>query len=170
MLQSSFALLQITRICNNSTQIKLGYGAITMRVLILVVFSILFTGCSNFNNIEMVSAKSKHPLKSEKDIKIENALTAGEWKYERQADDCKDTNWSQTFYKNRYYKSVGAACLVPNAFTVDAENWHTKGQILYVTNLSPKNGDDIILKYGIDYLDENKLVLSSGKYKYTFLR
>ena len=141
-----------------------------MRIFILVVTSLLFTGCSNFNKLEIDSAKSKHPLKSELDIKIENSLTSGTWKYERQADDCKDTSWEQTFYKNRYYKSVGAACLMPEAFSVDAENWHTKKQVLYITNLSPVDGDDIILKYGIDYLDKNKLVLSSGKYKYTFLK
>ena len=130
----------------------------------------LFAGCSNFNKLESASAITKHPLKSELDIKIEHTLTSGTWKYERQADDCKDTSWDQTFYKNRYYKSVGAACLMPDAFSVDAENWHTKKQVLYITNLSPVNGDDIILKYGIDYLDTSKLVLSSGKYKYTFIK
>ena len=141
-----------------------------MRVLILVAASLFFTGCSNLNKVQNVSAKSKHPLKSELDIKIENSLTSGTWKYERQAEDCKDTSWEQTFYKNRYYKSVGAACLMPDAFSVDAENWYTKKQVLYITNLSPVDGEDIILKYGIDFLDQHKLVLSSGKYKYTFLK
>ena len=141
-----------------------------MKIYILVITSMLFAGCSNFNKLESASAITKHPLKSELDIKIEHTLTSGTWKYERQADDCKDTSWDQTFYKNRYYKSVGAACLMPDAFSVDAENWHTKKQVLYITNLSPVNGDDIILKYGIDYLDTSKLVLSSGKYKYTFIK
>ena len=116
------------------------------------------------------SNKQKNPLKTLNDIKIEKLLTSGTWKYERQHDDCKDTNWVQNFYKNRYYKSIGAACLIPHAFSVDAENWHLKNQILYVTNLSPIDGDDIILKYGIHYLDNNRLVLSSGEYKYTFVK
>ena len=139
-----------------------------MRLVALIVISILFTGCSNFSDLSNPSAKN--PLKSEKDLKIEKVLTSGTWKYERQGDDCKDTNWEQTFYKNRYYKSIGSACLLANAFSVDAENWHTKKQILYITNLSQNDGDDIIMKYGIDFLDGNKLVLSRGKYQYTFVK
>ncbi len=57
-----------------------------------------------------------------------------------------------------------------DAFSVDAENWYLKDQILYVTNLSPDSDNDIILRYGVDYLDQNRLVLSSGKYKYTFVK
>ena len=137
-----------------------------MRVISLVLLSFLFTGCSNFNSAS--NTMSSHPLKSQKDVKIEKTLTSGAWKYEPQHDDCKDTSWTQTFYINRYYKSVGDACLIPNAFSVDAENWHIKRQILYITNLSPRNDEDIILKYGIDFLTQHKLVLSSGNYKYTF--
>ena len=143
-------------------------GNVTMKILILFVISFLFTGCSNFSSLS--DASSKNPLKSDKDLQIEKALIGSTWKYELQSDDCKDTSWEQTFHKNRYYKSVGAACLLPEAFSVDAENWHTKKQVLYITNLSPKDGDDIIMKYGIDFLDENKLVLSSGKFKYTFFK
>jgi hypothetical protein len=139
--------------------------------LILVAFFV--TGCSNFNEKLMAmssNSASSHPLKTKKDLLIENNLTSGTWKYQRQGDDCKDTTWTQTFHKNRYYKSGGSACLLADAFSVDAENWHIKNQILYITNLSPKAGDDIILKYRIDFLDNKKLVLSSGQYKYTFLK
>ncbi len=138
----------------------------------LVLLSLVMTGCANLklSNVNSVDGSSKNPLKTAKDIAIEKVLTSGTWKYERQSDDCEDTNWVQNFYPNRYYKSVGAACLIPNAFTVDAENWHLKDQILYVTNLSPNSGDDIILRYGIHYLDENRLVLNSGEYKYTFTK
>lgn len=141
-----------------------------MRVLSLILLSLLFTGCSNFDFNSASNTLSSHPLKSQNDLRIEKTLTSGVWKYVPQHDDCKDTEWSQTFYKNRYYKSVGDACLIPNAFSVDAENWHIKKQILYVTNLSPKQGDDIILKYGIDFLTAKKLILSSGNYKYTFIK
>lgn len=143
-----------------------------MRILIIVVFSMLFSGCSyyGYGGIAPIIRYITNPLKTDVDVKIENTLVMGAWKYQRQHDDCKDTNWEQTFYTNRYYKSVGAACMLPKAFSVDAENWYIKNQILYITNLSPKDGADIIIKYGISYLDENKLVLSSGKYNYTFLR
>ncbi len=139
-----------------------------MKVLPLILLSFLFTGCSNLKIA--THTMSSHPLKSQKDINIEKTLTNGEWKYKRQYDDCKDTSWTQTFYKNRYYKSVGDACLIPNAFSVDAENWHIKYQTLYITNLSPVKGDDIILKYRIDYLSNKKLILNSGNYQYTFFR
>lgn len=139
-----------------------------MRLIALIVISILFTGCSNHSDLS--GSFAKNPLKSKKDLEIEHVLTSGTWKYERQGEDCKDTNWEQTFYKNRYYKSIGSACLLANAFSVDAENWHTKKLFLYITNLSPKNGDDIVMKYGIDFLDGSKLILSRGNYQYTFLK
>lgn len=133
--------------------------------------SIFISGCSNFADTGFGNTSFvKNPLKTAKDLKIERVLTSGTWKYERQSDDCKDTSWVQNFHLNRYYKSVGAACLIPNAFSVDAESWYLKDQILYVTNLSPNSDDDIILRYGVDYLDKNRLVLSSGKYKYTFVK
>lgn len=144
-----------------------------LKIGIFISLSLLISGCSNFNEIGLNGTNTgsvKNPLKTIKDIEIEKILTSGEWKYERQSDDCKDTNWTQVFHSNRYYKSVGAACLIPNAFSVDAENWYLKDKILYVTNLSPNSDDDIILKYGINYLDQNRLVLSSGNYKYTFVK
>jgi len=141
-----------------------------MRLISLLVLTILLTGCSNFTELLENKAKIKNPLKTELDLKIEKALIGSAWKYERQADDCKDTSWQLTFHKNRYYESAGSACLLADAFSVNAENWYTKKQVLYITNLSPIEGDDIIMKYGIDFLDENKLVLSRGKFKYTFLK
>lgn len=142
------------------------------KISTLMLLSFALTGCANLQqaNFGNLQGSTKNPLKTTKDYNIEKVLTSGSWKYERQVDDCKDTNWIQNFYPNRYYKSVGAACLVPNAFTVAAENWHLKDQILYVTNLSPDSGEDIILRYGIHYLDANRLVLSSGEYKYTFIK
>ena len=130
----------------------------------------MISACSNLEqaNLNSVQNTSKNPLKSAKDLKIEKILTSGTWKYQRQSDDCKDTSWVQNFYPSRYYKSVGAACLVPNAFSVDAESWYLKDQILYVTNLSPDSGEDIILRYGVEHLDNNSLVLASGGFKYTF--
>ncbi len=138
----------------------------------LLVTASLISGCSNFQ--EALSTLSKggtsapHPLKSKQDLKIEKILTTGTWKYQRQEDDCKDTSWEQDFHKNRYYQSVGSACLLLDAFSVRAESWHVKNQQLYIVNLSPTDGNDIILKYGIDYLDQQKLVLSSKGYKYSF--
>jgi len=142
------------------------------KISTLMFLTFLISGCSNLQQGYFSNAQSsvKNPLKTAKDLQIEKSLTSGSWKYERQSDDCKDTNWVQNFYPNRYYKSIGAACLIPNVFTVDAESWHLKGQILYVTNLSPDSGEDIILRYGVHYLDENKLILSSGQYKYTFFK
>lgn len=139
------------------------------RISTFVLLSLFISGCSNLKTMEAAS-NPKNPLKTFKDLTIEKLLTTGTWSYERQSDDCKDTNWTQNFYKNRYYKSVGAACLIPNAFTVDAESWYLKNQILYITNLSPIAADDIILKYAIDYLDENKMILSSANYKYAFVK
>ena len=151
------------------------FGANTLRTLFkintFVFLSLFVSGCSNFTEAGFGKTNSvKNPLKTTKDIKIERMLSSGTWTYERQSDDCKDTKWVQNFYPNRYYKSVGEACLIPNAFSVDAESWYLKDQILYVTNLSPNSDDDIILRYGIDYLDNNRLVLRSGKYKYTFIK
>jgi len=142
------------------------------KISTLMFLTFLISGCSNLQQGYFSNTQSsvKNPLKTAKDLQIEKSLTSGSWKYERQSDDCKDTNWVQNFYPNRYYKSIGAACLIPNVFTVDAESWHLKGQILYVTNLSPDSGEDIILRYGVHYLDENKLILSSGQYKYTFFK
>jgi len=142
------------------------------KITTFVFLSLFISGCSNFNDTGFANnvSSSKNPLKTFKDLEIEKVLTSGMWKYERQSDDCKDTNWVQNFHSNRYYKSIGAACLIPDAFSVDAENWYLKDQILYVTNLSPNSDDDIILRYGIQYLDQNRLVLSSGKYKYTFIK
>jgi hypothetical protein len=149
-----------------------------MRLAFLLVVVFFISGCSNFTKkLEAMSSNSSdkdtissHPLKTKKDLQIEEDITSGIWKYQRQGDDCKDTTWTQTFHKNRYYKSGGSACLLTDAFSVDAENWHIKNQVLYITNLSPKAGEDIILKYGIDFIDKKKLVLSSGQYKYTFLK
>ncbi len=145
-------------------------SGLTMRLIGIVIITIFASGCTNLSAPNEVGSKTGNPLKTQKDIEIEKAITSGVWKYERQGDDCKDTTWEQTFYKNRYYKSVGAACLVPDAFSVDAENWHIKDQYLYVTNLSPVNGDDIILKYRIDFLNQDKLILASGKFKYNFYK
>lgn len=150
-------------------------GLFLMRILskisTFVLLSLFVSGCSNFKIADADSTGSaKNPLKTAKDIQIEKVLTSGKWKYEPQHDDCKDTTWEQEFRANRYYKSVGAACLIPDAFSVDAENWHLKDKILYVTNLSPNNDDDIILKYGIHFLDKERLVLKSGEYTYSFVR
>ena len=163
------------QICNNASVFLEIIGANSMRtslkISIFVFLSLFISGCSNFNEIGLNNPRTvKNPLKTIKDLKIEKMLTSGTWKYERQSDDCKDTSWSQNFYSNRYYKSVGAACLIPDAFSVDAENWYLKDKILYVTNLSPNSDDDIILRYGIHYLDKNRLILSSGGYKYTFVK
>ena len=141
------------------------------KISTFVFLSLFISGCSNFTGPSFnYEGSVKNPLKTYKDLKIEKVLISGIWTYERQSDDCKDTNWVQSFDSNRYYRSVGAACLIPDAFSVDAENRYLKDKILYVTNLSPNSEDDIILRYGIHYLDENRLVLSSGKYKYTFVK
>ncbi len=147
-----------------------------MRLASLLIMAFFITGCSNFTekrnamSSDTTDTTSSHPLKTKKDLLVEENLTSGTWKYQRQDDDCEDTTWTQTFHENRYYKSGGSACLLTDAFSVDAENWHIKNQVLYIINLSPKEGEDIILKYGIDFLDKRKLILSSGQYKYTFLK
>ncbi len=141
--------------------------------LATVLITLSLSGCSNFNfeNISTsFSNAPNHPLKTKTDLKIEYVLTSGAWKYQRQSDDCADTLWTQSFHKNRYYKSGGSACLLKDAFSVEAESWHIKNQFLYIVNLSPSDDDDIILKYGIDFLDNKKLILSSKGFKYTFLK
>jgi len=146
-----------------------------LKMITFVSISLFASGCSGYlTNSGYTDTGSigsaKNPLKTSKDLQIEKVLMSGTWKYERQSDDCKDTSWVQNFYPNRYYKSVGAACLIPDAFSVDAESWYLKENILYVTNLAPNSDDDIILRYWIHYLDKTRLVLSSGKYKYTFVK
>lgn len=130
------------------------------------------SGCSSLKQLATAGSTElqNHPLKSKKDLRTEKLLTSGTWKYQRQEGDCNDTTWSQRFYKNRYYQSGGSACLLADAFSVDAESWYIKNGILYITNLSPIDENDIILKYGIDFLDRNKLILSSKGYQYTFLK
>ena len=140
--------------------------------LTVIVLSLSVSGCSNLKRLASTTTASvsSHPLKSKNDLRIEKILTSGTWKYQRQAGDCEDTTWEQRFHRNRYYQSVGSACLLVDAFAVEAESWHVKGQNLYIVNLSPQDSDDIILKYGIDFMDNNKLILSSKGYKYTFLK
>ena len=104
-----------------------------MRLASLSIMAFFITGCSNFTarlNAMSADTASSHPLKTKKDLQAEENLTSGTWKYQRQSDDCKDTTWIQSFHKNRYYKSTGSACLIPDVFSVDAENWHIKNQIL----------------------------------------
>ena len=134
------------------------------------------TGCSNFNELVKSSSEflsstpAENPLKTSDDVGYENLLVGGKWLYQSQEDDCKDTYWAQHFYKNKYYKSGGSTCLLTDTFSVDAENWHIKDKILYVINLSPRDGEDIILKYGISMEGRNKLLLRRGIHTYTFLR
>lgn len=142
-------------------------------ILIIFIATFFINGCSNFTEALTVLSEpetSSHPLKSKSDLLAEKALISGTWKYQRQADDCNDTSWEQSFHKNRYYQSIGSACSLLDAFSVEAESWHIKDQNLYIVNLSPNNSDDIILKYRINYLDKKKLVLSNKGYQYTFLR
>lgn len=144
------------------------------KLMFAFVVSVLLNGCSNFSEALTVLTQekviSKHPLKSTNDIQIEKLLISGTWKYQQQADDCNDTKWEQSFHKSRYYQSVGSACLLVDAFSVEAESWHVKSQNLYIVNLSPSDTDDIIIKYRINYLDSEKLILSSQGYRYTFTR
>jgi len=149
------------------------------RILQLTLALLLITlnsGCANITNAlskvsgGSASISSNNPLKSADDIKIERLLTKGTWKYQSQAEDCNDTIWKQRFYKSRYYQSIGSACSVPDSFSVDAESWYIKNQYLYITNLSPINADDIVLKYSIEFVDKAKLILGSNGYKYTFFK
>jgi len=138
-----------------------------------IALMLSLSGCSNFKSLVSNSTSLdgySHPLKTKKDLRIERLLASGTWKYQRQGDDCKDTFWQQQFYPSRYYQSKGSACKLIDAFSVEAESWHVKNQHLYIVNLAPVDGNDIILKYGIDYLDSGKLILSSNGYKYTFLK
>lgn len=138
-------------------------------ILLLITFT---TGCSNIKGLLNTSSKiqTRNPLKTESDIKIERLLTSGTWKYQSQGEDCDDTVWRQRFLLNRFYQSIGSACQVPDAFSVDAESWHVKNQYLYIVNLNPNGANDIVLKYDIDYIDKAKLILISNGYKYTFLK
>ncbi len=146
---------------------------------LIVLISLLLTvlsGCSNFNDFiqsgafHSINQNSPNPLKSPADARIEKILVGGKWLYQRQADDCKDTYWAQHFYKNGYYKSGGATCLLSDSFSVDAEAWHVKDQILYILNLSPRAGEDIILKYGVEMPTKNRMILRSSDSTYTFIR
>lgn len=144
------------------------------KILFVFIVIALLGGCSNFSEALSVLTQqqtvSPHPLKSKKDLRIEKMLASGVWQYQQQADDCNDTKWEQKFHKNRFYQSVGSACLLIDAFSVVAESWHVKAQNLYIVNLSPSDSEDIIIKYRIDFLDSKKLILSSQGYNYTFLR
>jgi len=146
-----------------------------MKKLNFLIVALLFvSGCSNFNELmptnTLFSQTVANPLKTSDDNRIENLLVGGKWLYQRQPSDCADTYWAQHFYKNKYYKSGGSTCLLSDTFSVDAENWHVKDQILYILNLSPKAGEDIILKYGVSTPNRNKLVLRSAEHTYIFLR
>ena len=145
-----------------------------MRIITVVLIAFLMSGCSLIEDIRQnepdALLKSDHPLKTRQDIRTEKLLIGGVWKYQRQDDDCKDTEWQQAFYKNRYYRSGGAACLLKDAFSVDAENWHVKKTMLYITNLAPDAGDDIILRYTIKHLSKGKMILHSNGFDYTFLK
>jgi len=148
-----------------------------LKITLIILTATFFTACSNVNKLIESSSDSmtntpskKNPLKTLDDIKIEKLITKGTWLYQRQGEDCNDTEWKQRFYKNRYYRSLGSACLVPDSFSVDAESWHVKNLYLYIVNLSPNEKDDIVLKYAIEYLDKAKLILSSNGFKYTFLK
>ena len=139
----------------------------------IFIASMLLSGCSSHflvNKSSVFSEKSSHPLKTKQDLLIEKALSYGVWAYQPQTEDCKDTQWEQKFDENRYYQSVGSACEIKDAFSVDAESWHVKNNMLYIVNLAPDDSDDIIIKYGIKALDRKKLILLSNGYEYTFLR
>lgn len=138
------------------------------------------TGCSHFktdkssrvsspvkvNNLDLAFG---HPLKSDFDVRVESIIINKKWQYQRHASDCKDTDWIQEFFKNRYYNANGSACLLKGVFDLEAENWHIKDKYLYITNLAPNDIDDIIVKYNIESLTSKKMVLSKNGFKYTFL-
>ena len=123
---------------------------------LLFLFTMVFSGCSN--------------VKSFLATGLQNLIMSGTWNYQRQDSDCKDTAWQQRFHRSRYYQSMGSACLVPNSFSVEAESWHIKNQNLYIVNLTPKEEDDIVLKYAIEYIDKAKMIVSSNGYRYTFIK
>ncbi len=142
-----------------------------LQITLIFLLVVSFSGCSLQTLVRAdMGSQTANPLKSRDDIKIEKLLTQGTWVYQPQNEDCDDTNWKQRFHKSRYYQSIGSACLVPDSFSVKAESWYIKGQNLYITNLAPKEENDIILKYGIEYIDKAKLILSSNGYMYTFLK
>ncbi len=148
----------------------------TSYILLTSLLVTVLSGCSNFNDFIQsgtfygINKNSANPLKSQEDNRIEKILVGGKWLYQRQPDDCKDTYWAQHFYKNGYYKSGGATCLLSDTFSVDAEAWHVKDQILYIINLSPRVGEDIILKYGVEIIDKNRIILRSAENTYTFIK
>ncbi len=164
----SFVTIVLLRIRTKEFGLIIMNRILQLTLVLLLVAST--SGCSNLQTVLTSSTNTKNPLKSIDDIKIERLLTTGTWKYQSQVEDCNDTSWKQRFYPNRYYYSVGSACQVPDAFSVDAESWYIKDQYLYITNLSPKEADDIVLKYSIEYLDKAKLILGSNGYKYTFIK
>jgi len=140
-----------------------------IKVLFLVFMALTLSACGYLKPQRPLTVADLHnPLKTKKDIEIENFITRSTWQYVPQDDDCKDTKWHQSFYKNRYYKSEGDACSIPKALSVEAENWHIKNKILYMTNLSPTDAEDIVLKYSIVHLGKKKLVLQKGNFKYIF--
>lgn len=146
-----------------------------MKKIASLFMFVLLAGCSSFNermqsNSFFSQVLTENPLKTSDDKRIERLLVGGKWLYQRQQNDCADTYWAQHFYKNKYYKSGGSTCLLSDTFSVDAENWHVKDQILYILNLSPKAGEDIILKYGISTPNRNKLILRSAEHNYIFKR
>ncbi len=141
----------------------------TINLSALLLSISLLSGCSGLSEL-LQPVNDANPLKTVDDQRIERVLLGGKWLYQRQADDCADTYWAQHFYKNGYYKSGGASCLLSDSFSVDAENWHIKNQVLYIMNLSPKQGEDIILKYGVALEGRNKLILRSATNTYTFIR
>jgi len=144
-----------------------------MKKVTLLFVLFLLAGCSSFNEFlqkNALDSQTANPLKTQNDSRIEQILVGGKWLYQRQQNDCADTYWAQHFYKNKYYKSGGSTCLLSDSFSVNAENWHVKDQILYILNLSPKTGEDIILKYGVSAPTRNKLILRSAEHTYIFKR
>lgn len=146
-----------------------------LQFTLLFLFTMVFSGCSNVKSflatgLQANTQAGSNPLKSKDDLKIENLIMSGTWNYQRQDSDCKDTAWQQRFHRSRYYQSMGSACLVPNSFSVEAESWHIKNQNLYIVNLTPKEEDDIVLKYAIEYIDKAKMIVSSNGYRYTFIK
>lgn len=111
-----------------------------------------------------------NPLKSMNDVRIEKLLVGGTWYYQQQEGDCKNTHWTQEFHSSKFYKSSGSRCLLEDSFSLNAESWHVKDRVLYIVNLSPREGEDVLLKYGVALITPKRLVLTSGNYRYPFLR
>jgi hypothetical protein len=146
-------------------------------LLAYIFLAMTLSACSNFQEFiqskalfNKDSAISSNPLKSDEDKRIEKMIVGGKWLYQREPNDCAETYWAQHFYKNGYYKSGGASCLLSDSFSVNAEAWHVKGQILYILNLSPIAGEDIILKYGVELKGRNRMILRTSDETYTFIR